>query len=200
MIKFNAAIVRRPAKSVCKGLRASDADDPDFEGVVIEHNRYVDALKSAGLEVTILDPLEAFPDSIFVEDPALVFPDFAVLLRPGARSRLGEAAALAPALRAHFDELVELAVGYVDGVHEAEIDLKHLHANRHVVFGISNSRLGEADRAATTAGFARDILPAFADGQVRPRIDRIFGFDELPAAKAHLESDTQVGKIVVRVQ
>jgi NADPH:quinone reductase-like Zn-dependent oxidoreductase len=91
-------------------------------------------------------------------------------------------------------------VGYVDGVHETEIDLRRLHANRHVVFGISNSRLGEAGRAATVAGFVRDILPAFAEGKVRPRIDRIFSFHDLPAAKAHLESDTQVGKIVVRIE
>jgi NADPH2:quinone reductase len=91
-------------------------------------------------------------------------------------------------------------VGYVDGVHEAELDLKRLHANRHVVFGVSNSRLGEADRAATVAGFVKDILPAFSDGKVRPRIDRIFSFHDLPAAKAHLLSDTQVGKIVVRLE
>lgn len=91
-------------------------------------------------------------------------------------------------------------VGYVDGVHEAELDLRRLHANRHVVFGISNSRLGDADRAATVEGFVRDILPAFTEGKVHPRIDRIFSFYDLPAAKAHLESNTQVGKIVVRIE
>lgn len=90
-------------------------------------------------------------------------------------------------------------VGYVDGQHEAEIDLRQLHANRHVVFGISNSRLGESDRAATASGFKRDILPAFANGSVRPHIDRVFAFDELPTAKAHLESNTQTGKIVVKI-
>lgn len=90
-------------------------------------------------------------------------------------------------------------VGYVDGIHEAEIDLRQLHARRQVVFGISNSELGENDRAATAAGFKRDILPAFAYGRVRPRIDRVFPFDELPAAKAHLESNSQVGKIVVEI-
>lgn len=90
-------------------------------------------------------------------------------------------------------------VGYVDGQHEANIDLQQLHANRHVVFGISNSRLSESARAATAAGFIRDILPAFADGSVRPHIDRVFPFDELPAAKEHLESNTQVGKIIVGI-
>lgn len=91
-------------------------------------------------------------------------------------------------------------VGYVDGIHHADIDLRHLHANRHVVFGISNSRLGPAGHAATAAGFIRDILPAFSEGRVRPHIDRVFAFDELPSAKAHLESNNQVGKIVVSLE
>jgi NADPH:quinone reductase-like Zn-dependent oxidoreductase len=90
-------------------------------------------------------------------------------------------------------------VGYVDGVYKVRLDLQELHANRHVVFGISNSRLGDAGRAATVRGFARDVLPAIADGRITPVIDRVFAFDELPAAKDYMESNAQVGKIVVRV-
>ena len=44
------------------------------------------------LGVETLDPLEAYPDSVFVEDPALVFPEGAILLRPGAPSRRGRSA------------------------------------------------------------------------------------------------------------
>jgi len=88
-------------------------------------------------------------------------------------------------------------VGYLDGVHHADIDLRRLHANRQVVFGISNSRVSEEARAETVAGFIRDILPALTEGRVRPHIDHVFPFDELPMAKAHLESNKQVGKIVV---
>lgn len=90
-------------------------------------------------------------------------------------------------------------VGYVDGIYRAEIDLQQLHANRHVVYGISNSRLGEEGRAATVRGFVRDVLPAIADGRITPVIDRVFAFDELPVAKAYIESNAQVGKVVVRV-
>lgn len=89
-------------------------------------------------------------------------------------------------------------VGYVDGVYGAELDLQALHANRHVVYGISNSRLPDEGRAATVQGFVRDILPAIADGRITPHIDRVFSFDELPAAKAYMESNAQVGKVVVR--
>ena len=45
--------------------------------------------EAAGLAVEILPPLEAFPDSVFVEDPALVFSAGAVLLA----ARRGEAGA-----------------------------------------------------------------------------------------------------------
>ena len=38
-----------------------------------------------------------------------------------------------------------------------------------------------------------------AERNVAPVIDRVFAFDELPAAKAYMESNAQVGKIVIRV-
>jgi NADPH2:quinone reductase len=90
-------------------------------------------------------------------------------------------------------------VGYVDGAYKAEIDLQTLHANRQIVFGISNSKAGEAGHAATTAGFVRDILPAFNEGRIAPIVDRVFPLDEIAAAKEYMESNAQVGKIVVRV-
>ena len=38
-----------------------------------------------------------------------------------------------------------------------------------------------------------------ADGRVTPVVDRVFAFDELPAAKAYMESNAMVGKVVVKV-
>lgn len=90
-------------------------------------------------------------------------------------------------------------VGYVDGVLKSEIDLAALHANRYLVFGVSNSKLTAEGRARAVRGFTRDVLPAIADGRITPLIDRIYGFDELQQAKARMESNAQVGKIVVRM-
>jgi len=95
---FTNAILRRPGASAVKGLRADGGPDPTFAGVAAEHTAYAAALEAAGLELTLLDPLEDFPDALFVEDPALVFTAGAVLLNPGAPSRAGEAALLRPAL------------------------------------------------------------------------------------------------------
>jgi len=54
------------------------------------------------------------------------------------------------------------------------------------------------ERAEAVSGFARDVLPAIADGRITPLIGQVFAFDELPAAKACMESSATVGKIVVR--
>ena len=121
IVVFNAAIVRRPGTSVIHGLRADDGPTPrllpTYEGVRREHEAYVAALVKAGIEdIVVLDPLEAFPDSVFVEDPALVFSEGAVLLRPGAPSRREETAALAPTLHAYFDVVLgPPTAGFVDG-------------------------------------------------------------------------------------
>ncbi len=112
---FDSAIVRTPGKSVVSGIRAGSGPDPDYAAMLDEHARYTDALRAAGLAVTVLEPLEAYPDSVFVEDPALVFPQAAILLRPGAESRRGEAAHLKPALEARFTTVLAIAEGYADG-------------------------------------------------------------------------------------
>ena len=112
---FNSAIVRSPGRSVVNGLRANLGPVPVFETIVAEHQSYVAALRAAGVQVTVLEPLEQFPDSIFVEDPALVFSDAAVLLRPGAPSRLAESQELSATLEARFPKLLALREGHADG-------------------------------------------------------------------------------------
>lgn len=112
---FDQAILRRPGRSVVDGLAAAAGPRPTYEGVLQEHQAYQQALEQAGVAVHLLEPLEDFPDSIFVEDPALVFSEGAILLRPGAPSRECEGAHLKPALASLFSEVQLLAEGYADG-------------------------------------------------------------------------------------
>jgi dimethylargininase len=112
---FNRALVRTAPASVVNGLRAVDAGAPNFDGVRAEQAAYVAALEAAGARVEHLPALEAFPDSIFVEDAALVFAHAAIVLRPGAPSRRGEADAIAPALAERFERVLTLREGTVEG-------------------------------------------------------------------------------------
>jgi NADPH2:quinone reductase len=89
-------------------------------------------------------------------------------------------------------------VGYVDGVLKSEIDIEALHAKRLKLFGVSNKLRNPDQRATSVRGFVADLLPAIADGRIRPLIDRVFAFQDLPAAKALMESNAHLGKIVLR--
>jgi NADPH2:quinone reductase len=90
-------------------------------------------------------------------------------------------------------------VGYVDGQLRAEIDLEAMHGKRLVLTGTSNHALSPAQRAEAQQGFMRDVFPALESGAIVPMIDRVFPFDELPAAKGHFDSYQQVGKVIVRI-
>ena len=114
--RFSKAITRLPAKSIVDGLRAEDTGTPDHTVFLKHHAAYVAALRDAGADVTVLEPLNAYPDSVFVEDAALCLPEGAILMRPGAPSRAGEVAEIAPALRTAYGDVKSLAEGgFIEG-------------------------------------------------------------------------------------
>jgi len=88
-------------------------------------------------------------------------------------------------------------VGYLDGTFKAELDLEAVHTKRLHLFGVSNKLRPAADRVQTVRAFERDWLPLFADGRLKPIVDRVFAFDELGAARAYFDSNAMVGKVVV---
>ena len=124
--RFRHAIVRTPPRSAVVGLRGVDTGTPDVDLMREHHSQYISALQELGLEVTVLDPEEDFPDSGFVEDSALCLPEGAIVLRPGAETRMGEADLIEPVLeRFYFDVRRIRGPGTIDGgdilVTESEI-------------------------------------------------------------------------------
>jgi NADPH2:quinone reductase len=90
-------------------------------------------------------------------------------------------------------------VGYLDGVLEAKLDIEALHSKRLKLFGVSNKLRTAPQRAETVRGFTKDFLPLFASGRLKPLIDKVYDFKDLPAAKARMEADSHAGKIVVKI-
>lgn len=107
--RFTHAISRKPSVSITKGLRAVDTGTPDLDLFARHHADYVRALRDTGAEVLVLEALEAYPDAVFVEDTALCLQEGAIVMRPGAPSRLGEAAEMAPHLRALYSDVREIS-------------------------------------------------------------------------------------------
>ena len=111
---FKKSLVRKPGKSISKAI-SSMGLVPKYEIVIKEHENYIKTLKDSGVNVISLAPLEDFPDSIFVEDPALTFLDFCIILRPGAKSRFGERYVFESEAREHFEKVFALDKGTVEG-------------------------------------------------------------------------------------
>ena len=67
-MRFTKAIVRTPCEEMINGLTTSNLGRPDYNKALIQHSRYIDALRSINREVTVLDPNNNYPDSVFIED------------------------------------------------------------------------------------------------------------------------------------
>jgi NADPH:quinone reductase-like Zn-dependent oxidoreductase len=91
-------------------------------------------------------------------------------------------------------------VGYVDNTLTAPIDLQALHAKRLKLFGVSNKLRSPDQRAQFLPEFKRDIIPLLADGRIKPLVDAVFPFNELEQAKQMMETNTHVGKIVIKIE
>ena len=115
-MKFSRAVVRIPCRRLAEGLTTQRLGKPDYEKALAQHTAYVEALKGAGLEVIVLEPDDAYPDSVFVEDTAVLTPECAVITNPGAPSRRGETERIEETVREFYDEIVRIELpGKLDG-------------------------------------------------------------------------------------
>ena len=145
---FTRAIVRTPGSNFDAGLTTVDFGRPDLALVLAQHERYCEALKACGLAITTLEADLRFPDSTFVEDTAVLTPRGAILMRPGAASRLGEVEAIRPTLLEFFPGALAIeSPGTVDGGDICE-------AGEHFFIGLSH-RTNEEGARQLAAHLAR---------------------------------------------
>lgn len=144
---FTHAIVRRPGKDMSGGITTSSLGLPDYTTAMEQFDAYLGALTDCGLILTVLDPLEGYPDAHFVEDAAVVTPDIAVITNPGADARKGEVASIEAALRSFRKTTRIQPPGTIDG---GDV----LMMGNHLLIGLS-------DR--TNADGARQLGDAVAE-------------------------------------
>ena len=127
---FKNAIIRKPNKSIQNGL-SSQHLHPQFEIVFKEHSNYIQAMEEAGLKINLLEPLEEYPDSIFVEDPAITYKSNVIILNPFDPSRNGEKDIIKEEIKHLFDNMLFVEDGYIEG---GDI----LNINNHFIIGLSD--------------------------------------------------------------
>ena len=127
---FKNAIIRQPNKSIQNGLSSQNLH-PQYEIIAEEHSNYIKAIEEAGLQIQLLEALEEYPDSIFVEDPALTYKSNVIILNPFDPSRNGEKNIIENEIKDLFDNILFVEDGFVEG---GDI----LNINNHFIIGLSN--------------------------------------------------------------
>lgn len=102
---FKHTIVRRPCRAVIDGITsAPELGKPDYELALRQHDDYIAALKQCGVDVTVLEADERFPDSCFVEDTAVLTRKCAIITNPGAASRNREVESMVPVIERFYSK------------------------------------------------------------------------------------------------
>ncbi len=157
------AIVRRPAPTLADRCELTflARSAIDFAMLERQHAGYRAALTEAGAEVVTLDAIDAHPDSVFVEDAAVVLDGVAVLTRPGVASREAEPEAIAPALAAWRPLQRIEAPGTLDG---GDV----LRIGRRLFVGLTtrSNRAGIARLAALAEPFGYTVTPVAVPGSL----------------------------------
>jgi dimethylargininase len=109
----------------------------DYARAAAQHGDYEAALRAAGCTVERVPATPELPDSVFVEDAALVFGEVAVITRPGAVSRRGETPSVAGVLAKYRPLRFIEAPGTLDG---GDV----LRAGRRVFVGLSSRTSADA--------------------------------------------------------
>jgi dimethylargininase len=87
----------------------------DVVRAAAEHRDYENALRALGCTVRHVPAADDLPDSVFVEDVALVLDELAIVTRPGAESRRAERASVAAVLSEYRPIQSIAAPGTLDG-------------------------------------------------------------------------------------
>ena len=119
------AITREVSRSLVHCELTHLARTPiDVDRARAQHDQYREALRSLGVEVLSLPEEPNLPDSVFVEDAAIVLDEVAVLTRPGADSRRPEVESIAQALEPYRRLLRIESPGMLDGGDVLVVDRK----------------------------------------------------------------------------
>lgn len=102
---FENIIVRKPGKSISEGITSNEKlGKPNYELALKEHEAYVEVLKKCGVKVTVLEALDKFPDSCFVEDVAVLTKKCAIITNPGADTRNEEIKHIVDIIKKFYSE------------------------------------------------------------------------------------------------
>lgn len=159
------ALTRAVSPSIIHCELAHLAREPiDPIAAAAQHDEYERCLESLGCIVQRVEPAPDLPDAVFIEDTALVLPEFAVVLRPGAESRRRETVSVCDVLRA-YRRVIELP-GPQPGEDLPTIDGGDILVIGHTLYVGGSQRSNDAGRKAL-----QNVVQEFGYNVVRVEMD-----------------------------
>ncbi len=111
LCQFSTLIVRKPCINLIHGITNANLGQPNYKLAVNQHNNYIDKLKLCDVQVEVLDALDEYPDSTFVEDVAICTKNCAIITNPGASSRKGEIIGMHDILAKYYSNIERIEAG-----------------------------------------------------------------------------------------
>ncbi len=108
---FDVAFVRAPSDSYVNCV-STNPQKTEIDATLArqQHRTYISILKESNIQVIELPPLGAYPDSVFMQDPALLGSQCCIIGRFGELSRRGESKVLMDELAGHEGLVGDLRV------------------------------------------------------------------------------------------
>lgn len=92
-----------------------------------------------------------------------------------------------------------VVIGTMGGAEVDTFSLRTLMSKRLQLYGAGLRSMDTARKIRLTGQFAEFALPRFADGRLAPVVDSVFDWREVARAHERMESNVNIGKIVLRV-
>lgn len=165
------AITRAVSRAIAScELTHIDRVSIDVASARAQHAAYEAALASSGYEIRCLPEEADLPDSVFVEDTAVILPDAAIITRPGAESRRRETASVAAALEGLRPLLHVEEPGTLDGGDVLLLD-REIAVGRT---GRSNAEgIAQLRRMVAPFGFAVREIPVAGALHLKTAVTRV---------------------------
>lgn len=161
MFKFKNAIVRKPCQAMIEGISTGmfSHDRPVYEKAINQHAEYVKAMESLGVKVFVLEPLEQYPDSCFVEDPAVVLKECAIITNSPKETRNGEKLEIEPVIKKFYnnDQIYHIeSPGIMEGGDVMLVD-KHFYIGLSDRTNIAGAK--QFDEIVSKFGYTSSTIP-----------------------------------------
>ena len=154
------ALTRAVPRSIARcELTHVEREPIDLARAEAQHRAYEEALAAAGCHVVRVSPTPELPDSVFVEDVAIVLDEVAVITRPGASSRRPETASVAEALGRYRTLVAMQAPATLDGG-----DVLRIGSRLHVGVSTRSNAAGLAQLADAVGPFGYEVVPVPVHG------------------------------------